>query len=229
MKTIGLIGGLSWESSALYYKFLNQHTRTLLGGSHSAKILMYSFDFQEIAEMQAGAEWGKIESTLISAAKVLENGGADLIIVCSNSMHKFASAITANIGVPLLHICDAISELIISSKLTKVGLIGTKFSMEESFLIDVYNSHGIEVIVPDINARDKIHNIIYEELVRGISNPTSKEFLISTCSEFKAKGAQGVIAGCTEIELILQPSDIELELFASTYIHSVSAVQMSLI
>lgn len=226
MKTIGLIGGLSWESSAIYYKILNQKTNEILGGVHSCKCLMISVDFGEIAKLQHEGDWDKLGEIMIDSAKKLEKGGADFIVLCTNTMHKLSEIIQKNINIPFLHIADATAEVIKENKIKKVGLLGTKFTMEQPFIRDrLINKHGIETIIPNEQQRNNIHNIIYNELVKGIINDESRKIYIEIIEDLKRQGAEGVILGCTEIMLLINKSNNDSIIFDTTEIHALKAIE----
>lgn len=229
MKTIGLIGGMSWESSDLYYQILNRKVQEILGGTHSCKSLMYSVDFAEIAALQHQNDWDTLTSKMVDAAQVLEKGGADFIVLCTNTMHKLADDIEENINIPLLHIVDATAEEIKKKGINKVGLLATKFSMEGDFLKGRYASkHGIDTVIPNEKDRNDIHKIIYEELVKGIISKNSKQRFIHIIDQLVEQGAEGIIAGCTEIELLIKPSDISVDLFETARLHAEKAVKLAL-
>jgi aspartate racemase len=229
MKTIGLIGGMSWESSALYYQLTNRKVQALLGGVHSCHCIMYSVDFAEIAHLQHKGQWDLLAEKMITAARKLEQGGADLIVLCTNTMHKVAADIEANSRVPFLHIVDATAAAIKKKNYKKLGLLATRFSMEEDFLKSRYKTKfGIETIVPDEQGRIDVHQIIYEELVKGIINPKSKQRFLEIIDSLVANGAEAIIAGCTEIELLITPADISVDLFQTARIHAEKAVEIAL-
>jgi aspartate racemase len=229
MKTIGLIGGMSWESSDLYYQILNRKVQETLGGVHSCQCLMYSVDFAEIANLQHQNNWSELSTKMVSAAQRLEKGGADLILLCTNTMHKVADNIQQNIKIHLLHIVDTTSEEINRKSLKKVGLIATMFSMEGDFLRNRYKSKfGIDTIIPNETDRNVIHEIIYNELVKGINNKSSKHKFLKIIYKLIEQGADGIISGCTEIELLIKPTDIKVELFETTRLHAEKAVELAL-
>lgn len=229
MKTIGLIGGMSWESSDLYYQIMNRKVQQTLGGLHSCQSLMYSVDFAEIANLQHVNNWDELSIKMIDAAKRLEKGGADFILLCTNTMHKVADNIQHNINIPLLHIVDTASEEIQKQSLKKVGLMATKYSMEGDFLRSRYKSKfGIDTIIPNEKDRDDIHKIIYEELVKGVIKEKSKQRFIEIIDKLIDQGAEGIISGCTEIELLIKPSDIKVGLFETTRLHAEKAVKLAL-
>lgn len=229
MKTIGLIGGMSWESSLEYYRILNQTTRDRLGGLHSAKIILFSVDFADMAAMQHENRWDDISEILVEAAQQLQMAGASMVLVCANTMHRLADNIEAHISIPLLHIADATAEAVKAQGLGRVGLLGTKFTMEEGFYCDrLRDKHGLEVIVPDAPGSETVHNIIYEELCKGDFKPESQQALLALCQELIAAGAEGVVLGCTELELLLSETDSSIPLFPTTRIHAKAAVDLAL-
>lgn len=228
-KTIGLIGGMSWESSAVYYNIINQEIKQSLGGVHSCKSLMYSVDFGEIAALQHQGEWGKLGDLMIDAAQKLENGGADFIILCTNTMHKLADKISDNVKIPLIHIADATAEAIKTSGKKKVGLLGTKFTMEQDFLKGrLIDNHDIATIIPNEEQREIVHRIIYEELVKGIITDKSRQAYLEIINDLIANGAEGIILGCTEISLLVNSDNTAHILFDTTEIHAKKAVELSL-
>ncbi len=229
MKTIGLIGGMSWESSIEYYRLINETARDRLGGLHSAKSVMYSVDFAEIEMLQHQGKWDQATRMMIDVAKNVERGGADFVIICTNTMHKMANDVQQAIDIPLLHIADATAEKIKAQGLNKVGLLGTKFTMEQGFyrgrLVD---QHGLEVIIPDDRQREMVHRVIYDELCVGQVEAGSKAQYLDIMAEFVDDGAQGIILGCTEIGLLVGEEDCQVPLFDTTYIHAVAAVEYAL-
>ncbi len=229
MKTIGLIGGMSWESSALYYQTINRKVQHSLGGLHSCQCLMYSVDFSEIASLQHSENWDELSAKMIDAAQRLERGGADFVLLCTNTMHKVADTIQESIRIPLLHIVDATAEEIQKKSLKRVGLIATKFSMEGDFLRNRYQSKfEIDTIIPDEASRNAIHKIIYEELVKGIISEKSKLRFLEIIDRLIDQGSEGIISGCTEIEILIKQSDIKVELFETTRLHAEKAVKLAL-
>lgn len=229
MKVVGLIGGMSWESSAEYYKIINTLVKNELGDTHSCKCIMYSVDFAEIELLQHNGEWSKLTDIMIDAAVSLEKAGADLIIICTNTMHKMAEDIQKNIKVPLIHIADTVGEEIARRQLKKVGLLGTKFTMELDFykkrLKDKYN---IDVITPVGNDVETIHNVIYNELVKGVFREASKKKYIDIIQKLVNEGAEGIILGCTEIPLLIKQEDVDVPVFDTTTIHAQYAVRLAL-
>jgi aspartate racemase len=229
MKTIGLIGGMSWESSIEYYRIINETIKAKLGGHHSAKSVMVSVDFAEIEELQHRGEWDEAAKLLISAAQDAENGGADFVIICTNTMHKLADEVQKQIQIPLLHIADATAQRIKSLGLHQIGLLGTKFTMEEGFYKDrLTEKYGLEVLIPTENEREIIHRVIYDELCLGEINPASKEQYLRIMDHLVENGAEGIILGCTEISLLVGPEDSSVPLFDTTQIHAEAAVDYAL-
>jgi aspartate racemase len=229
MKTIGLIGGMSWESSDSYYQIINRQVKAKLGGVHSCRSLMVSVDFQEIADLQHSGDWDKLTLMMVETAQSLEKGGADFIVLCTNTMHKMAESIEQNTTIPFLHIADATAIEIKKHKFSKVALLGTKFTMEQDFLKKRFaEKHNIETIIPDQQSRDRIHSIIYGELVKGILNQSSRKEFIEIINSLLEKGAQGIILGCTEIGLLVTPRDTNAILFDTTMIHATQAVEFAL-
>lgn len=229
MKTIGLIGGMSWESSLEYYRIINEEVKARLGGHHSAKCVMVSLDFAEIEALQRKGDWQRAGEALAQAAASLEAAGADLCVLCTNTMHITADAITARTRLPFLHIADATAECIQAAGLRRVGLLGTRFTMEEAFykgrLVERY---GLDVLVPDEAGRETVHRIIYDELVLGKVLPESRAAYVGVMRDLLARGAEGIILGCTEIGLLVKDGDAPAPLFDTTRIHAVAAVDIAL-
>lgn len=229
MKVIGLIGGMSWESSAAYYRIVNEKTKDLLGGLSSCKCLMYSVNFAEIERLQHDDEWEKLNDLMANAAIKLYKGGADIIVLCTNTMHLCSKVIINSVPIPFLHIADATGEMIVRKKMKKVGLLGTKFTMEKDFYKEVLrNKYQIETIIPDENDREEIHGIIYEELVLGKIVTKSRETYQEIIKRLQNNGAEGVILGCTEIPLLISQEDVELPTFDTTTIHAERAVEWAM-
>lgn len=229
MKTIGLIGGLSWESSAEYYRILNQETQRRLGGLHSARCLMYSFDFGEIEALQAAGDWAAATARMVEAAGQLARAGAGCIVICSNTMHRMASEIEAEVDLPLIHIADATARPIDEAGYQRVGLLGTRFTMEQDFYKRrMVERYGLDVLIPEAAGRDLVHCIIYEELVRGKIRAASRRAYQTVIDELKSMGAQAVILGCTEIGLLIKPEDSALPSFDTTALHALAAVDWAL-
>ena len=229
MKTIGLIGGMSWESSLEYYRIINETIKLKLGGLHSAKCLMYSVDFEEIKELQHQDKWEELTDIMVTSAERLKSGGADFVVICTNTMHKMASDIENRVGIKVLHIAEATGEEIIGKRIKKVGLLGTKFTMEQDFYKKVLKEKfNIEVLIPEENEREIIHNVIYNELCNGIINEASKEKFKKIIDNLALKGAEGVVLGCTEIPLLIKQEDVNIPVFDTTTIHAIAAVEFSL-
>lgn len=229
MKTIGLIGGMSWESSIEYYRIINQTVSHKLGGLHSAKSVMVSLDFAEIETLQHQGEWQQAARLMIAAAQSVQDGGADFVIICTNTMHKLADEVQKRIRIPLLHIADATAQRIKGQGLKKVGLLGTQFTMEEGFYKDrLTQSHGLEVIIPTRQEREIVHRVIYDELCLGQIKQASKDEYLRIMDHLVQRGAQGLILGCTEISLLVGQADCPIALFDTTQIHAVAAVEYAL-
>ncbi len=226
MKTLGLIGGMSWESSIEYYKLINEKTREMLGGHHSCQSLMYTVEFDEIVKLQHEGKWAELDIIMSDAAKKLEDGGADLIILCTNTMHLCTEAILKKITVPFLHIAEATGQEIIARNLKKVGLLGTKFTMEKDFYKEVLrNKFNIEIVLPNEQEMERVHTIIYQELVHGKIRKESREEYKNIIRRMEQVGAEGVILGCTEIPLLIHGSDVNIPVFDTTRIHAEKAVE----
>jgi aspartate racemase len=229
MKTIGLIGGMSWESTAEYYRILNQTIKERLGGHHSGKILLYSVDFSEIETLQREGRWEEATEFMCHAAMRVERGGAECILICTNTMHKMAAEVQQAVKIPLLHIADATAMAIKKRGIERVALLGTKYTMEEDFYKGrLRHKHGFEVLVPPEEERDIINQVIYEELCLGKVEGESRKRFIRIIKRLKERGAQGVILGCTEISLLINQKDSPLELFDTTAIHAGAAVDFAL-
>ncbi len=229
MQTIGLIGGMSWESSAEYYRIINQETNRRLGGAHSAQCLMFSFDFDEIKHLQHAGDWDRLAESMKEAALRLERGGADFIVVCTNTMHRLADAISSAVNIPLLHIADPTADRIKASGFRRIGLLGTAFTMEQDFYKGrLQEHHGLDVIVPDEDDRRVVHEIIYKELIFGQVRPESRQVYREIIARLIERGAEGIILGCTEIMLLVKDEDSAVPLFDTTTIHAVAAVDRAL-
>ncbi len=225
MKTIGLIGGMSWESSLEYYRIINEKVKKELGGLHSAQSLMYSVDFERIKNLQHEGNWDELTTIMIDAAKRLEKGGAEIIVICTNTMHKMANEVQENINLPLIHIADATALAIKNKNLKKIALLGTKFTMEQDFYKGrLIEKHGIEVIIPNDEDRDLVHKIIYNELCLGNIKNLSKKEYVRIIEKLAKEGAEGVILGCTEIPLLIKEDDVSIPTFDTTTIHAERAV-----
>jgi aspartate racemase len=229
MKTIGLIGGMSWESSIEYYRIINEAVRGKLGGLHSAKCIMYSVDFAEMEPLQHQGKWNEAAEILIAAARGVEAGGADFVIICTNTMHKVADEVQKHLRIPILHIADATAQAIKAVGLKKVGLLGTKFTMEEDFYKGrLVQKHNLEVIIPAAEAREAVNRVIYDELCRGEIKPSSKTRYLDIMEHLAKEGAEGIILGCTEIGLLVKKEDSRVPLFDTTEIHARAAVDFAL-
>ncbi|MGM0825751.1 MAG: aspartate/glutamate racemase family protein [Pseudomonadota bacterium] len=228
MKTIGLLGGMSWESTQTYYRLLNQQVGQALGGFHSAKIVLYSVDFADIEALQRQGDWPAMATILATAAQRLEAAGADGLLIATNTMHKVADEVAAAISLPLLHIAEATADALVRDGVTCVGLLGTRFTMEQVFYRERLEARGIEVVVPDSEQRETVHRVIFEELCKGIIDPDSKQAYLGIVDALAERGAQGVILGCTEIGMLLKASDTAVALYDTTEIHAAEAVAWAL-
>lgn len=228
MKRIGLIGGMSWESSALYYRLINEGVRDRLGGLHSAVSVMGSVDFADIEALQTAGDWDRAGDILAAEARSLVRAGAEAIVLCTNTMHRVAPAIEAAIEVPLIHLVDVTAAAIRAAGMSRVALLGTRFTMEESFYRDRMTANGLATIVPDAADRAVVNGVIYDELVRGIIDDGSRDRYRAIIRRLAAAGAEGVILGCTEIELLISPEDSPIPVFASTALHARAAVDFIL-
>ncbi len=229
MKTIGLLGGMSWESSSEYYRIINEAVNARLGGVHSADCLMYSVDFGEIEELQHQDRWDELTELMIDAAQRIERGGAEILLICTNTMHRMAPEVQAEIKIPLLHIADAAGEAIRSRGLNTVGLLGTKFTMEGDFYRKrLEEKFGLTVLIPDEADRETVHQVIYNELVKGQILESSRKAFIEIIHKLAKHGAQGVVLGCTEIPLLVKQSDVTIPVFDTTRIHAEAAVDWAL-
>jgi len=228
LKTIGLIGGMSWESSMTYYKVINETVKNKLGGLHSAKCIMYSVDFYEIEKCQADGNWEKSGEILGEAAYNLEKAGADFIVICTNTMHKVINQIKERISIPVLHIAEMTAEKILEKKMKNIALLGTKYTMEQDFYKSKLIEKGINVIIPDKNDIEIINKVIYDELCLGIINPESKVKYLEIVKTLKQKGAEGIILGCTEIGLLIKNEDTDIPLFDTALIHAEQAAIYSI-
>ena len=228
MKTLGLLGGMSWESTVTYYQIINETVKEELGGLHSAKILLYSVDFAEIEAHQASGAWDKSAEALGNAAKRLEKAGADYLVICTNTMHKVAPQIQSQISIPLIHIADATADALEDAGVKTVALLGTKYTMTHDFYKDKLTDRGIQVLVPDGPDIETVNRVIYDELCQGIISPASRASYVEIIGKLKDKGAQGVILGCTEIGLLIRPEDSPLPVFDTTVIHAKKAAHMAI-
>ena len=228
MKSIGLIGGMSWESTVMYYQVINREVGRRLGGLRSAPLAMLSVDFEEIASRQKLGDWDGMAAMLSDAARSLVRAGADCVLIGTNTMHKVAPEVQAAVDVPLLHIADVTADAIIKAGCKTVGLMGTRFTMEQSFYVDRLDSKGVECVIPDEAQRAEIHRIIFEELCKGVFKDSSRAALKAIVADLAARGAQGVVLGCTELPLILSADDVEIPVFDTTTLHALAAVEFAL-
>jgi aspartate racemase len=229
MKTMGLIGGLSWESSIEYYRLVNEGVRARLGGLHSARLLLYSFDFDEIERLQHQGRWDDATARMIEAAASLQSGGAAFLVICSNTMHRMADAIQAAVPLPLVHIADATAAAVSRAGMRTVGLLGTRFTMEQDFYKGrLADRHGLSVLTPDEAGRTVVHDVIYDELCRGVVRDESRDAYRRVVGRLLERGAEAIVLGCTEIGLLLGPEDSEAPLFDTTRLHAEAAVEFAL-
>jgi aspartate racemase len=229
MKYIGLLGGMSWKSTAEYYRIINEEVSRRLGGLHSAKIIMHSIDFHEITTLQHDECWDEAARLMVESAQLIERGGADVLLICTNTMHKMARSVERAVSIPLLHIADSTASAITDAGLDTVGLIGTRFTMEQEFYRGrLETKHGIKVLVPRQEDRRMLHSVIYDELCKGVARSSSRSQFRRVINELVSEGAQGVILGCTEISLLVGPEDGPVRLFDTTYLHAVDAVNAAL-
>jgi aspartate racemase len=228
MKTIGLIGGMSWESTVDYYRIINQTVKEAMGGFHSAKCLLYSVDFHEIEACQSAGDWNRSGDILADAAQRLERGGADFIVLCTNTMHKVADRIRTAVNIPLLHIAEVTAEELLGQKVGKAALLGTKYTMEQDFYKERLQTRGIEVIIPGPEDRSLINHVIFNELCLGKIEKKSREEFLRIMDSLKAQGAQGIILGCTEIGMLVKSEDTDAALFDTTEIHARKAALIAI-
>ena len=229
MKTIGLIGGMSWESTVPYYRHINEGVKQCLGGLHSARIVLYSVDFHDIEQLQHAGRWDEAGALLASAARSLESAGADFLVLCTNTMHKVAAAIEAAVAIPLLHIADPTAAAIKQAGIHTVGLLGTRFTMEEDFYRGRLEAqHGLQVVIPDAADRETVHRVIYDELCLGVVREESRAAYRAIIGRLVAQGAEGIILGCTEIAMLVAPADSPVPVFDTTRLHAESAVNLAL-
>jgi aspartate racemase len=229
MKTIGLIGGMSWESTITYYQLINEGIKDALGGLHSAKILLYSVDFFEVEALMSSGEWDKAADMLGSVAARLENAGADMILICTNTLHKVAPQVQGRIRVPLVHIAEAAAERLLEQGVTRVGLLGTKYTMTQEFYRDKLVERGIEVLIPEGDDIDLVNRVIFEELCLGVVKEDSRAEYLRVIESLQQRGAQGILLGCTELGLIVSAEDVTLPLFDTTEIHAKKALSLALV
>lgn len=229
MKTIGLLGGMSWQSTVEYYRIINEETARRLGGLHSAKLIMSSIDFAEMEELQHTGRWTEAGELLAGQARGLKSAGADFLLICANTMHKVAGAVESGAGLPVLHIADATAGEVKKAGIKKIGLLGTRYTMEEEFYrVRLAEKHGLEVMIPPADDRLMVNRVIYDELCQGIIRPESKADYLRVIQNMAGDGAEGIILGCTEIELLVTPADFPLPLFPTTRIHAEAAVDLAL-
>ncbi|GAB4333453.1 MAG: aspartate/glutamate racemase family protein [Candidatus Abyssubacteria bacterium] len=228
MKVIGLIGGMTWESSLEYYRIINEEVKTRLGGFHSAKILMYSVDFQEVERQQSRGRWDESARLLVESAERLERGGADLLLICANTMHRVADEVESAVRIPLVHIADATAAEASRLGARRLGLLGTRYTMEEDFLKGRLSRHGLSVIVPGERSREAVHAVIYDELCFGKIVPESRRAVLGIIEELREGGAQAVVLGCTELPLLVKQSDTSVVLLDTTALHARRAVELAL-
>ena len=228
MKTIGLIGGISWQSTVLYYEVLNTQAAERLGGSSSAKCMIHSVNFEEVHQLQAKDRWDLLNELMVNAATSLEKAGADCVLICANTMHLTIDAVRSAISIPVIHIAEATAEQIQKQQLKTVALLGTKYTMEKDFYKEVLRSFGIQTIIPDSDDREEVHRVIYEELAKGIFSESSQKKYLEIIQKLQAKGAEGVILGCTEIPLLIKQSDVSIPVFDTTTIHATAAMDLAL-
>jgi len=228
LKTIGLLGGMSWESTVTYYQIVNEVVKQQLGGLHSAKVLLYSVDFYEIERCQAEGDWDKSAELLAAAAQGLERAGADFIVICTNTMHKVAPQIQSKIGIPILHIAEATAEELKRRKISRVALLGTKYTMTQDFYREKLEQADISVLIPDGQGIETVNHVIYDELCLGVTSEASKKEYLRIIDELARRGSQGVVLGCTEIGLLVQQQDTPLPVFDTTRIHATKAAMLAM-
>lgn len=228
MRTIGLLGGMSWESTAVYYRLVNELVRERLGGLHSARVVVHSVDFADVEELQRAGRWSDAGELLADAARHVEAGGAEVLVLCTNTMHKVADAVEAAVGIPLLHVADVTAAAVRRAGISRVGLLGTAFTMEEAFYRDRLASHGLDVVVPPASDRAVVHRVIYDELCVGAVLESSRQAYREVIERLVADGVDGVVLGCTEIELLVGDSDSAVPLFPTTSLHAAAAVDVAL-
>ncbi|MEM8709252.1 MAG: aspartate/glutamate racemase family protein [Actinomycetota bacterium] len=228
MKTIGLLGGMSWESSIHYERMINEGVRARLGGTHSADLIVRSYDFAAIEAMQQAGEWDAAGALLARDARMLQDAGADVIVLCTNTMHLVAPAIEAAIDVPFLHLADCTAAAVVAAGVERIALLGTRYTMEHDFYPGRLRAHGLEVVVPDEPDRTTVHDVIFDELVRGVVRDESKQRYLDVIDRLLERGAGGVIAGCTEIELLIGPDDVSVPYFPTTALHAAAVVEFAL-
>lgn len=229
MKTLGLIGGMSWESTVTYYRLINEGIKARLGGYHSAKVILYSVDFADIERLQMAGAWDEAGELLAAAARSLERAGAECIVLCTNTMHNVAPAIESAVTLPFLHIVDPTAAAIHAAGLRTIGLLGTRFTMEQDFYRGrLHDKHGIEVLTPEAKDRDTVHRVIYDELVQGKVLPESRAKYLAIIDRLRDRGAEGIILGCTEISMLISPDSLAIPCFDTTELHAGAAVEFAL-
>ncbi len=228
MKTIGLIGGMSWESSAVYYRIINQEVQRRLGGASSASLVLISVDFAPIETLQASDDWDRAAAEMVTAARRAQAAGADFLLLCTNTMHRVADTVSDDVSIPLLHIADVTAAAIIDAGLDDVGLLGTRYTMEQGFYRERLQEHGVSVRIPQEPERSLVHNVIYDELVRGVIRPESRATYLSVVADLIDRGCEGLIGGCTEIELLITRDDLSIPFFPTAELHALAAVDLAL-
>ncbi|MBQ4853781.1 aspartate/glutamate racemase family protein [Rhodanobacter sp. B2A1Ga4] len=228
MRTLGLIGGMSWESTVSYYREINEAVKRQLGGLHSARLVLFSVDFHEIEQLQRSGEWEKAGEVLAQAASALERAGAEGLLICANTMHKVAAQVQSAVSIPLLHIADPAAAAIKAAGLTRIGLLGTRFTMEQDFYRERLESHGLKVLIPGEEDRAVVHAVIYDELCLGVVREESRKEFVGIIDRLVGNGAQAIVLGCTEISLLVRPTDAHVPLFDTTALHAADAVRWSL-
>lgn len=228
MRRLGLLGGMSWQSSALYYSLVNDLVAERLGGVHSADLVMVSVDFAEVERLQAAGDWAAASDLLAREAQGLEAAGAEAIVLCTNTMHLVAPAIEEAVSIPLLHLADVTAHAVSAAGLDRVGMLGTRFTMQQPFLRDRIASHGLDVLVPEPDDQEVVHRVIYEELVRGVVSEQSRAEYLRIIDRLVARGAQGIVLGCTEIEMLIEQHHVARPLFPTTRLHAEAAVEWAL-
>ena len=228
MRALGLIGGVSWESTAIYYRLLNTMTRERLGGLHSARLILWSVDFADIAARQSAGEWDSLTASMVDAARRLEAAGAEAVVICANTLHKMADEVAAAVGVPLLHVADATAQAVRAAGSARPILLATRYTMEQAFYRDRLEANGVTAVIPDQAGRDRVHAIIYDELCQGIVRPESKAVLLDEIARLRGRGGDGVILGCTELGMILSAGDLDIPVFDTTVLHARRAVDFAL-
>jgi len=228
LRRIGLLGGMSWASTALYYRLVNEDVRERLGGFHSARLVLASVDFADVEAMQVAGDWDAAGALLADEARRLESAGAECVVLCTNTMHRVAEAIEAAVGIPLIHLADVTADAVRAAGLDRVALLGTRFTMEQPFYADRLRSHGLDVLVPEGDDLTLVHDVIYDELVLGVVRDGSRAAYVDVVRRLVDRGATGVVLGCTEIELLIGPDDVDVPVFATTALHARAAVDFAL-